>query len=76
MDLSRNRQQRQKPPVKYYNFNSEGHFARDCRNQRKVGQLTFEEVKNLYEQMDAVRKDCEEIAKKAKEQKDFPNTTQ
>ena len=75
MDIDRNRQQ-QKLPVKYYNCNSKGHFAQDCQNQRKVRQLTFKEVKDLYEQMDAARKDHEEIAKKAKEQQDFPAATQ
>ena len=38
--------------------------------------MTFDEVRDLYEQMDAARKDREEIAKKAKEQKDFPDATQ
>ena len=38
--------------------------------------MTFNEVKDLYEQMDAAQKDREEIAKKAKEQQDFPAATQ
>ena len=75
MDVGRGRQQ-QRPPIKCYNCNKEGHFARDCKSQRRVRQLTFEEVKDLYEQMDAVRKDHEEIAKKAKKQKDFQDATQ
>ena len=75
MNVNRNRQQR-RVPSKCYNCNCEGHFARDCRDPRRVRQLTFEEVKDLYEQMDAMRKDCEEITKKAKEQKDFPDATQ
>ena len=75
MNVDRNRQQ-QRPPIKCYNCNKVGHFARDCQNQRQVRQLTFEEVRDLYEQMDAARKDREEIAKKAKEQQDFPAAAQ
>ena len=75
MNMDRNRQQ-QRLPNKCYNCNKEGHFTRDCQNQRKVRQLTFEEVKDLYKHMDAAWKDCEEIAKKAKEAKDFQDATQ
>ena len=75
MNMDRNRQQ-QRPPIKCYNCNKEGHFARDCCSKRNVRALTFEEVKDLYEQMDAARKDCEEIAKKAKEAEDFQDATQ
>ena len=75
MNVDRNRQW-QRLPVKCYNCNGKGHFARDCQAWRRVRQLTFDEVKDLYKQMNAARKDCEEIAKKAKEQKDFPNATQ
>ena len=75
MNVDRNKQQR-RAPLKCYNCNGDGHFARDCKAQRRVRQLTFKEVKDLYEQMDAARKDCEEIAKKAKEQKDFQDATQ
>ena len=75
MNVDRNKQQR-RAPLKCYNCNGDGHFARDCKAQRRVRQLTFEEAKDLYKQMDAARKDHEEIAKKVKEQKDFPNATQ
>ena len=75
MDIDRTRQQ-QRPPMKCYNCNREGHLARDCHSKRNVRALTPEEVKDLYKQMDAARKDCEEIAKKAKEQKNFPDATQ
>ena len=74
MNMDRNRQQ--KPPVKCYNCNKEEHFARDCRFKWNVRALTFEEVKDLYEQMDTAWKDHKEIAKKAKETKDFPDATQ
>ena len=75
MNVDRNRQQ-QRPPIKCYNCNREGHFAHDCCSKRNVRTLTFEEVKDLYKQMDTAWKDHEEIAKKAKEQKDFPDATQ
>ena len=72
MDVDRNRAQR--PPIKCYNCNKEGHMARDCKAQRSVRVMTQKEIRDAREYLDeqeAAAKDAEEIKKK----EDFPAAT-
>ena len=49
-----------RPPIKCYNCQGTGHMARDCRNERKVRQMTYNEMKECIEQQEALKKDKEE----------------
>ena len=69
MDIDRNWAQR--PPVKCYNCNKEGHMACDCKVQRSVRVMMQKEIRDACEYLDeqeAVAKDAKEIKKK----EDFP----
>ena len=72
MDVDRNRAQR--PPVKCYNCNKEGHMARDCKSQRSIRVMMQKEIRDACEYSDkqeAAAKDAKEIKKK----EDFPAAT-
>ena len=53
-----------RPPIKCYNCQGTGHMARDCRNERKVRQMTYSEMKEYIEQQEALKKDKEETDRK------------
>jgi hypothetical protein len=72
-DLNRGqRGQQKRPPMKCFKCNGLGHFARDCRSQLNVRTMTYDEMREHFEQAEAARKDREVI--RAKE--DFPDATQ
>ena len=56
-----------RPPIKCYNCQGTGHMARDCRNERKVRQMTYAEMRDYVEAQEAQRKDKEELDRKHKE---------
>ena len=58
-----------RPLVKCYNCQGTGHMARDCRNERKAGQMTYSEMKDYIEQQEALKKDKEESDRKQRQQK-------
>ena len=55
-----------RPPIKCYNCQGTGHMARDCRNERKVRQMTYAEMRDYVEAQEAQRKDKEEVDRKHK----------
>ena len=55
-----------RPPIKCYNCQGTGHMARDCRNERKVRQMMYSEMKEYIEQQEALKKDKEETDRKHK----------
>ena len=72
MGIDRN--QAQRPLIKCYNYNKEGHMAHNCKAQRSVRVMMQKEIWDAREYLDkqeAAAKDAEEIKKK----EDFPTTT-
>ena len=55
-----------RPPIKCYNCQGTGHMAHDCRNEKKVRQMTYAEMRDYVEAQEAQRKDKEEIDRKHK----------
>ena len=72
MDVDRNWAQR--PPIKCYNCNKEGHMACDCKSQRSIRVMMQKEIRDAHKylnEQEAVAKDAKEIKKKD----DFPAAT-
>ena len=42
-----------RPLIKCYNCQGTGHMARDCRNERKVHQMTYAEMRDYVEAQEA-----------------------
>ena len=63
MDINRSNWGK-RPLIKCYNCQGTGHMACDCRNERKVRQMTYSEMKEYIEQQEALKKDKEETDRK------------
>ena len=68
MDVDAGRQQQQqqqqqvrRPQIKCFKCNGLGHMARDCRSKLDIRAMTYEEMREHFEQAEAARKDREEI---------------
>ena len=74
MDVDRTQEQR--PPVKCYKCQKLGHMMKDCRAPFNIRNMTYEELRDHFDQAKAAKKDREVICAKEKAQQDFPATTQ
>ena len=74
MDL--NRTQERRPPIKCYKCQKLGHMMKDCRAPFNIRNMTYEELRDHFDQTEMAKKDREAIHTKEKAQQDFPPATQ
>ena len=70
------RTQECRPPVKCYKCQKLGHMMKDCRAPFNIWNMTYEELRDHFDQAEAAKKDREAIRAKEQKQKDFPDTAQ
>ena len=71
-----NRTQECRPPVKCYKCQKLGHMIKDCRAPFNIRNMTYEELRDHFDQAEVAKKDREAIRAKEQKQKDFPNAAQ
>ena len=74
MDVDRTQEQR--PPVKYYKCQKLEHMMKDCRAPFNIRNMTYEELRDHFNQAEAAKKNRDAIRAKKKVQQDFPTATQ
>ena len=74
MDIDRTQERR--PPVKCYKCQKLGHMMKDCRAPFNIRNMTYEELRDHFEQAEAAKKDQDAIRAKEQKEKDFPGAAQ
>ena len=74
MDVDRTQERR--PPVKCYKCQKLGHMMKDCRAPFNIHNMTYEELRDHFEQAEAAKKDRDAIRAKEQKEKDFPSAAQ
>ena len=74
MDVDRT--QEHKPPVKCYKYQKMGHMMNDCRAPFNIRNMTYEELRDYFEQAEAAKKDRGAIRAKKQKEKDFSGAAQ
>ena len=74
MDVDR--MQEGRPPVKCYKCQKLGHMMKDCRAPISIHNMTYEELRDHFEQAEAAKKDRDTIRVKEQKEKDFSRATQ
>ncbi|THG98366.1 hypothetical protein EW145_g7437 [Phellinidium pouzarii] len=65
-------QTRCRPPVKCFKCGKEGHYAAQCRSRLDIRAMTYDQMREYFEEESARKKDGEEVKRKQEEAKDFP----
>ena len=68
--------QERRPPVKCYKCQKLGHMMKDCHAPFNIRNMTYEELRDHFDQAEAAKKDREAIKAKEQKEKDFPGATQ
>ena len=68
--------QERRPPIKCYKCQKLGHMMKDCRAPFNIRNMTYEELREHFDQVKVAKKDREAICMKEKAQQDFPIATQ
>ena len=74
MDVDRTQERR--PPVKCYKCQKMGHIMKDCRAPFNIRNMTYEELRDHFEQAEAAKKDRDAIRAKEQKEQDFPAVAQ
>ncbi|THG92756.1 hypothetical protein EW145_g8600 [Phellinidium pouzarii] len=69
-------QTRRRPPVKCFKCGREGHYAAQCRSRLDIRAMTYDQMREYFEEESARKKDGEEVKKKQEEAKDFPQESE
>ena len=68
--------QERRPPIKCYKCQKMGHMMKDCRAPFNIRNMTYEELRDHFEQAEAAKKDRDAIRVKEQKEKDFPGVAQ
>ena len=74
MDVDRAQEHR--PPVKCYKCQKLGHMMKDCRAPFNIWNMTYEELRDHFDQAEAAKKDRDAIRAKEQKEKDFLGAAQ
>ena len=74
MDVDRTQEHR--PSIKCYKCQKMGHMMKDCRAPFNIRNMTYEELRDHFEQAEAAKKDRDAIRAKEQKEKDFPGAAQ
>ena len=74
MDVGRTQEQR--PLIKCYKCQKLGHMMKDCCAPFNIRNMTYEELRDHFDQAEAAKKDREAIRAKEQKEKDFPGAAQ
>ena len=74
MDVDRTQEQR--PSIKCYKCQKMGHMMKGCRVPFNIRNMTYEELRDHFEQAEAAKKDRDAIRVKEQKEKDFPSAAQ
>ncbi|THG93579.1 hypothetical protein EW145_g8341, partial [Phellinidium pouzarii] len=69
-------QTRCRPPVKCFKCGREGHYAAQCRSHLDIRAMTYDQIREYFEEESARKKDGEEVKRKQEEAKDFPQESE
>ena len=74
MDVDRTQERR--PPIKCYKCQKMGHMMKDCIAPFNIRNMTYEELRDHFEQAEAAKKDRDAIRAKEQKEKVFSGTAQ
>ncbi|THG97918.1 hypothetical protein EW145_g7515 [Phellinidium pouzarii] len=69
-------QTRRCPSVKCFKCRREGHYAAQCRSCLDIQAMTYDQMREYFEEESAQKKDEEEVKRKQDEAKDFPQESE